>query len=159
MDGDKSTRDIYDASEGEYDNAWKWTAVNGRGGEDREEEFAYTLSPRVFFFEEGRHSITFEGQEEGTRLDSILMTNDPWFDPRSAETSPAPTGLQVLAEGLVSLEWITMPGRSYQVAMKTTAGETDWTLLTDIMTATTTREQYVFLVTAPSGFYSLLMLP
>jgi hypothetical protein len=159
-DGDESTRDIYDASESEFEYVWKWTALCGRGGAERSEDYAYTISPRLFHFTAGQHSLTLEGHEKGTQLDTLLITNDPEFDPVLAEQSPRIDAPPTLSPTGVTLQWSAVPGRDYQVAVKESLQDPEWVLLPEVITATSTRVQYVVPSTGgATRFHSIVVLP
>jgi len=159
VDGDESTRDIYDAGEGEFGDAWKWTALCGRGGIDRSEDYAYTVTPRLFHFTAGQHSLTFAGHERGTQLDRMVITNDPEFDPVLAEQFPRFDGVPTVGSEGLSLEWSAVPGRSYQLAATESLQSSEWVLLPEVITATSTRVRHVVSSGDSARFYSIVLLP
>src|SRR6185295_8080507 len=80
VSADDEPEDVYDTVR-TYKNAWQWTEVNGRTGAMEDYTNAFRLNPRIFDLNEGAHSLSFRGREQGTLLDALLLTNDRDFSP------------------------------------------------------------------------------
>ena len=80
---DGGREDFFDAAPGNQLNGWQWAVVNGRGGLSLPRPLdGSPINPRVFPFQSGRHSITFQGYKPNTGIDQILVTNDPDYVPK-----------------------------------------------------------------------------
>ena len=157
---DGGSEDIYDTAEGTRTNAWQWTVVNGRGGTNF--TTALAINPRTFRLGAGLHSIVFRGQESGTGLDQILLTNDPDYVPNVVfSTTTLPVRISSIAFGTaghVTLAWPTVPGKTYRVVYKTNLTDAVWETLGSDQTATntiTSRSDYV----VGNRFYSVITRP
>jgi len=73
---DGGPEDIYDVAEGTWSDQWQWTRVNGRDGGP-----PMTLDPRTFDLAAGEHTFLFRAREADSRLDRLIITNDPAFVP------------------------------------------------------------------------------
>ena len=72
-----SSEDIDDDAEGTWSPNWQWTVLNGRGGTG----VPLTINPRMMTLAAGANTIVFRGREAGSKLDRILVTDDPNFIP------------------------------------------------------------------------------
>jgi mono/diheme cytochrome c family protein len=70
--------DIYDTPQ---DPNWKWSLLNGRGGPEAPASSEKLINPRTFQLTAGQHTFVFSGRELNTRLDRIVITDDPNFVP------------------------------------------------------------------------------
>jgi hypothetical protein len=77
IDGGDS--DIFDVAENKWSPDWQWSVICGRGSGG-----PASISPRTFELSAGTHTLTFEGREQDTLLDEILVTNNLEFRPSSA---------------------------------------------------------------------------
>lgn len=163
LDGDPSTADIADLGEWEPDSIWRWTLLAGRGGVDLGDNNAIRINPRVFSLARGAHTLTFHGRDPGTRLDAIVITQDPGFDPRILdEANDQPLVAMIpAANDQFRLEWNSIPGRRYAVVTKTHLGQLDWTPFGSPVRATQTRSQRLVPGASPLGlvFYAVVSLP
>ena len=72
-----SSEDIDDDAEGTWSPSWQWTVLNGRAGTN----VPLTINPRLLTFAAGSNALIFRGREVGSKLDRVLVTNDPNFIP------------------------------------------------------------------------------
>jgi hypothetical protein len=86
--------DIYDTSL-IWTNAWQWTLVNGRGGNEKPFELSHAIDPRLFIMV-GTNEVKFRGREQGTGIKAILITNDRKVVPKVPK---GPINLQLTVEG------------------------------------------------------------
>ena len=135
---DGGMEDIDDTAVGTWGNAWQWTIVNGRGGTNSTTVLA--INPRAFLLSAGLHNIVLRGREAGTGLDQILVTNDPDYVPEGIFSMDAPpvriSSLAVSPAGSVTFTWGAMPGKTYDVAYKSSVTDANWTDLSGDITAT-----------------------
>ena len=78
-----ASEDIYDDAEGTWSPNWQWTVLNGRGGTG----VPLTLDPRMITLSKGTNSFTFRAREAGSKVDRILITDDPAFVPTDGNVS------------------------------------------------------------------------
>ena len=164
LDGEPSTRDIYDAAEEESSDAWQWTSLCGRGGVTNGYDLAFSVAPRIFQLAAGEHTLTFEGRELGTRLDALVITSDPDFDPVTAKLSTVAPSVALRAStipGEFELEWSAVPGRRYQVYYQDNLADPEWTPLPGLVQASTTRAIVTVPVTAGivQRYFSVVLVP
>jgi hypothetical protein len=57
---------------------WLWDQVSDRGGDD----------PVTFYLEAGEHSLIIKQREDGTKIDKILITNEPAYVPETLGENP-----------------------------------------------------------------------
>ncbi len=69
--------DVYDLAEGTWSPKWQWSVLNGRAGTG----IPLTLDPRIITLQAGSHWIEFDGRESASKVDRIIVTNDPNFVP------------------------------------------------------------------------------
>ena len=70
--------EVYDtAGQNNWVNAWQWTPVSYREGVYPN----HIVWPRSFNLAAGTHNITIRGRESFTRLNRLLITNDPDYIP------------------------------------------------------------------------------
>jgi hypothetical protein len=80
------------AQEDVYDDAshwipqWQWTRLNGRGGTGH----PLTINPRTVDLVAGTNTIQFRGRETSSKVDRILLTNDPNFVPTEGNVTTFP---------------------------------------------------------------------
>ncbi|HUL51336.1 MAG TPA: tandem-95 repeat protein, partial [Candidatus Nitrosotalea sp.] len=136
-----------------WTDTWQWTMVN---------DMNTGTDPQTFTLGVGAHTIVFRGQDAGTGLDQILVTNDRDFVPDVAFTSFAPNNtilpITLNANGSVTLSWPSVAGRIYRVQYKTSWQDPLWTILqTDVLAtgSTSTLSDYV----VGNRFYSVTVLP
>ncbi len=72
-----SGTDVYDLAEGSWSPDWQWSILNGRAGTG----IPLTLDPRVVTLQAGSNWIEFGGREDASKIDRIIVTNDPDFVP------------------------------------------------------------------------------
>ena len=77
VNANADNEDVYDDGQGSWSPKWQWTVLNGRGGTG----VPLTLDPRVLALSSGSNTVTFRGREVGSKVDRILLTNDPDFVP------------------------------------------------------------------------------
>ncbi len=158
-----STEDIVDIPDEENTEEWKWILLSGRGGIFFGETFANTINPRVFSLTAGRHSIAIRGGTLDTRIDSLVVTSDPLFDPRQVEAiTELPTvAIGPAAAGGLELQWSSVPGRRYIAISKANLFERQWIPIGDAFRATSIRSsQSIPESTAnETQFYSVVSLP
>jgi hypothetical protein len=63
-------------------DSWLWDQVSNRGGSD----------PVVYHLEAGEHVLTIKQREDGTKIDKIVITNDPAYVPQGLGENQAETG-------------------------------------------------------------------
>jgi hypothetical protein len=86
---DNGPSDIYDDAENTWSQNWQWTRVNGRGASG----IPLTQSPRSFTLSVGSHTLILKGRELGSKMDTLLITNDKNFvatDASAAGIASAP---------------------------------------------------------------------
>ena len=163
IDSLPSTEDIVDIPDEENTDNWKWILLSGRGGVFFGEAFANTINPRVFSLAAGRHSIAIRGGTLDTRIDSLVVTSDPLFDPRQVEAiTEFPTvAIGPAAAGGLELQWSSVPGRRYIAISKANLIERQWIPIGDAFRATSNRSsQSIPESTAnETQFYSVVSLP
>jgi hypothetical protein len=71
------SEDVYDDAEGTWSSSWQWTRLNGRDGTG----VPLTLDPRVLQLSAGANTLRFRGRDANSKVDRILVTNDPDFVP------------------------------------------------------------------------------
>ena len=76
--------DTYDTPQ---DPNWKWSLLNGRGGIEAPASSEKLINPRTFQLTAGPHAFVFSGRELNTRLDRIVITDDPNFIPAAGAAS------------------------------------------------------------------------
>ena len=69
--------DTYDAAGGDWSPVWQWTVLNGRGPNG----IPLSLDPRILSLVAGTNTIHFRGGDVATRVDRIIVTDDPNFVP------------------------------------------------------------------------------
>jgi hypothetical protein len=87
------TADIYDTP---IDPNWKWSLLNGRGGTSAPSSSEKLINPRTFQLASGQHTIVFSGRELNTRLDRIIITDDPNYVPSGRRLRPRPRSALLL---------------------------------------------------------------
>jgi hypothetical protein len=78
-----ANEDVYDDAENLWSPQWQWTVLNGRGGTG----IPLTLDPRIVTLSAGTNSLTFRGREANSKVDRILITDDPTFVPTDGNAS------------------------------------------------------------------------
>jgi uncharacterized repeat protein (TIGR03806 family) len=78
--------DTYDTP---IDPNWKWSLLNGRGGTSAPSSSEKLINPRVFQLAAGAHTIVFSGRELNTRLDRLVLTDDPNYVPIGGTPPPS----------------------------------------------------------------------
>jgi len=53
----------------QYAGIWVWEQVRNRGGQN----------PVIYYLEESQHSLIVKQREDGTKIDSIIITNDLYY--------------------------------------------------------------------------------
>ncbi len=90
----------YDVFQGGRSNTWAWDQLSQRGnGRPESPQF----NPKTHNWNAGAHTITFEGRAHDTRLDKILITNDPNYVPEGKEESGSLTDNNGIASTEVTL--------------------------------------------------------
>jgi hypothetical protein len=74
--------DIFDDAPQTSPN-WQWSVLNGRGGTGIPE----AIDPRIVPLTAGPNTFTFRGREAGSKVDRILITEDPDFVPTGGDAS------------------------------------------------------------------------
>lgn len=72
MSVDAGDPDIFDTAVAFWSQKWQWVIVGGRGGTP----VPNTILPRTFDLKKGLHVVHFRGQDPGTKLDEIIVTNE-----------------------------------------------------------------------------------
>lgn len=106
---------IYDIAEGKWTNQWQWTRLIGRSS-----GAPVDFTPRTFNLDQKMHTLVFRGREGNSKLDRILLTSDPNFDP-AVDFEPTVTSQSV--SGLANADlpiwlWESAPYRdlaSYKI--------------------------------------------
>ena len=75
--------DVYDDSEDTWSPKWQWTVLNGRDGTG----VPLTLDPRMVAMTAGTNTLKFRGREVDSRVDRVLITDDPDFVPTEGDVS------------------------------------------------------------------------
>jgi hypothetical protein len=75
--------DVYDDVDNNWGPLWQWTVLNGRGGTG----VPMTIDPRTVSLVAGANTLKFKGREIDSRVDRILVTNDPNFVPTGGNES------------------------------------------------------------------------
>ena len=75
------SEDVYDTAEQTWSPNWQWTILNGRNGTG----VPLTLDPRMLTLSAGANTIVFRGRENATRLDRVIVTDDPNFVPTEGD--------------------------------------------------------------------------
>ena len=96
---DGGTEDVFDVAETGWRNGWMWVALNGRGGST-----PLTVSPRTFLLPLGPHQFTIRALETPTRLDELILSNDPQWTPVIQGPAPVLTATMV-PTNQVRLTW------------------------------------------------------
>src|SRR5688500_1619543 len=73
---DTGTEDIFDAPYIPPGNQWQWSVVSGRN--------SGAPLPRVFHLKRGLNRLVFRSRHAGSKLDAIVMTDDPALVPTDA---------------------------------------------------------------------------
>ena len=55
----------------QYASVWAWDKVRNRGGQN----------PVTYSLEAGQHNLIIKQREDGTKIDSIIITNDLHYNP------------------------------------------------------------------------------
>jgi parallel beta-helix repeat protein len=154
---DGGTEIPYRASEGTPSPSWKWTRVNQRIPGP-----TFAVSPRVFSFSQGTHTLVIRGREANTFLDRLVVTNDPDLVPSdaTAQGSPRILSMDVNQSGAF-LTWESIPGRIYQIAYKNNLNDPQWSVVPQNLTASGTTLYWVDVDSAssPVRFYRVLLTP
>lgn len=79
---DDGPSDFYDITENRPLDTWRWFLLNGRKG-----LFPLAINPRTFSLEAGEHTIHFNAAEKNARLGGVIITDDPYFVPDSAQAA------------------------------------------------------------------------
>jgi hypothetical protein len=69
-------------------NTWVWDQLNNRGGDD----------PIVYYLEAGWHTLLVKQREDGTKIDKILITDDPEFTPEGLGDGIIPQSIKIWLE-------------------------------------------------------------
>ena len=72
-----NVEDVYDDAQGTWSPSWQWTGLNGRAGTN----VPLTINPRLLTLASGVNVLVFRGREVGSKLDRVLVTDDPNFIP------------------------------------------------------------------------------
>ena len=56
----------------QYSGIWVWDQVRNRGGQN----------PVMYYLDAGQHSLIIKQREDGTKIDSIIFTNDLYYIPK-----------------------------------------------------------------------------
>ena len=78
--------DTYDAAGGVWSPDWQWTVLNGRGASG----VPLTLDPRIVTLTAGTNTIHFRGGDYATKLDRVIVTDDPNFVPIEGNVTTFP---------------------------------------------------------------------
>ena len=89
-------QDVWHALYGEQNPAWTWDRVSAQGNGSAP---APEKDPRVFALTAGVQEILFEGRERGTKLDRLLLTQDPDFIPEGVGACPTTPGACIDMDG------------------------------------------------------------
>ena len=81
-----NNEDVYDDGEGTWSPNWQWTVLNGRAGTD----VPLTLDPRIMTLAAGSNTLVLRGREIGSKIDRILVTDDPNFVPTEGNVTTFP---------------------------------------------------------------------
>ena len=63
-------------------DSWHWDPGSNRNGAD----------PNIYYLEAGEHVLTIKQRESGTKIDKIVITNDPAYVPAGMGEYPDETG-------------------------------------------------------------------
>jgi hypothetical protein len=77
------SEDVYDVAEGAWSPNWQWSRLNGRGSAG----VPLTLDPRVLPLAAGTNTLIFRGREANSKIDRILITEDPDFIPTEGDVT------------------------------------------------------------------------
>jgi lysophospholipase L1-like esterase len=88
---------IYDVFQGNTSNTWAWDLLSERRSSGA------PIDPKILNLSAGTHTIEFKARWEDTRLDKILITDDPGFTPSGKEE----VGYMTDANGMASAK-VTM---------------------------------------------------
>jgi hypothetical protein len=162
VSADGGAEDIYDTAQNGLSDLWQWTVVNGRGGITAPYSTVSPISPRVFSFTAGQHTLTFRGREANTAIDQLLVTNDRSYVPDVIFTITTPTPLTssiaLDSAGSVTVTWPAVPGKTYRVMHKNNLNDTAWTSLQpDVTSDSSTASQSDYVV--GNRFYQVIELP
>ncbi len=78
-----SEEDVYDDAEGTWSPGWQWSRLNGRAGTG----IPLTLNPRILTLAAGSNTLMFRGRDAHSKVDRILITDDPDFVPTEGNLS------------------------------------------------------------------------
>lgn len=78
--------DVYDDSAGILTPDWRWTVLNGRGADG----IPRSIDPRMLNFSAGANTVVLRGREAGSKVDRILVTDDPNFVPTEGNVTTFP---------------------------------------------------------------------
>jgi len=162
VSADGGAEDVYDTAQNGPTNLWQWAVVNGRGGTNVPYSTVSPISPRVFSFTAGQHTVTFRGREANTAFDQLLVTNDRSYVPDVIFTITTPTPLTssiaLDPTGFVTVTWPAVSGKTYRVMYKSTWTDTAWTnLRSDVTSDSSTASQSDYVV--GNRFYQVIELP
>ncbi len=90
----------YDVFQNTRSNTWAWDLLSERGNGTPD---LPQFDPKTHDFTPGMHTLVFEGRAHDTRLDKILITSDPNYEPQGKEEGGSITDLNGIAATEVTL--------------------------------------------------------
>ncbi len=90
----------YDVFQNARSNTWAWDLLSERGSGTPD---IPQFDPKTYPFAPGMHTLVFEGRAHDTRLDKILLTSDPNYEPQGKEEGGSITDLNGVAATEVTL--------------------------------------------------------
>jgi hypothetical protein len=125
-------------------SAWHWSHVHKSG----------VTTPSVFTLAAGDHELCFGYREDGARLDTLVVTDDPTFDPTVVLAGPpaGPRAAEALGgPGNVLVSWTTALGaQSYRVERRTGWGDGMGNFPPFVPIATLPADTFAFTDTPPA---------
>ncbi len=90
----------YDVFQNVRSSTWAWDLLSERGSGTPDNPQA---NPKTYNFAAGTHTLVFEGRAHDTRLDKILITSDPNYEPQGKEEGGSITDSNGIAATEVTL--------------------------------------------------------
>lgn len=131
---------IYDVAENGHSPFWQWTRLIGRTNNG-----PINSMPRTFSLGQSQHTLVFRTREANSKLDRILITNDPKLNPAAA--------IDRFPSGILQVKFFDESARTNRIQTTATLNPVIWN-----ETATRVADWNGFFIfqettTSPSRFY------
>jgi hypothetical protein len=134
---------------------WTWDLVSTRGASVS--PYVNELDPRTFDLAPGTHTLRFQGREYGTKLDALLITSDPGYQPAGLAGDAPVVGVPSL-DGVPTLSIRGMRGRTIEIWGSTNLTD-GWELLGTFMNHDGVVTFTDPVTNAPQRFYRAIQRP